>query len=131
MLSLLLDAGVAEDQSVQLAAQGTANSVFVKRAEEVKLDLSGGIRLSEALRRLEPAGEFHWRLANASHGASSFWTALAGWCEALDAKAFQQEQAASQLIASLLVLGNGLLVGLVATSIFLMLIEFIEEGVLW
>ncbi|MEJ0089825.1 MAG: hypothetical protein WDM80_08795 [Limisphaerales bacterium] len=41
-----------------------------------------------------------------------------GWHQALDAKAFQQEEAAAHTITSGLVILNGLLVALIATAMF-------------
>jgi hypothetical protein len=75
------------------------------------------------LRRFDKAGEFAWRLSNAAAQEGGFLPALAGWMEALDAKAFQQEQTASQIITTSLVLCNGLVVGLIATGIFAVLIS--------
>ena len=60
-----------------------------------------------------------------------FLTALSGWLESLDAKAFQQEQAAAHVITTALVLVNGLFVGLLTAGTFQALISVIETGVLW
>jgi hypothetical protein len=60
-----------------------------------------------------------------------FLSALSGWIEALDAKAFQQEQAAAQLLTTGLVLFNGFLVGFLAVNVFLVLTTMIREGALW
>jgi hypothetical protein len=88
--------------------------------------------LPAALGRLDDSGEFQWRLANAVHHSGGFAVALRGWQESLNAKAFQQEQAASQTIATLLVLINGIIVGLMAVTVFQLLISIMAgEGVLW
>jgi hypothetical protein len=56
---------------------------------------------------------------------------LTGWCESLDAKAFQQEQAAALTLTSALVLLNGLFVSLIVLTTFGALIAIVETGVLW
>jgi type II secretory pathway component PulF len=122
-LSILLDAETPETAAITLAAESTANYVFVKRARRALEDLSAGRTLQLALQRFDNAGEFSWRLANAAAQQGGFLPALSGWMEALDAKAFQQEQTASQLITTGLVLCNGLVVGLIATGIFAVLIS--------
>jgi type II secretory pathway component PulF len=122
-LSLLLDAELPEPAAITLAAEATANHVFVKRARRALEDLAAGRPLQTALGRFDKDGEFSWRLANAAAQHGGFLPALSGWMEALDAKAFQQEQTASQLITTGLVLCNGLVVGLIATGVFSVLIS--------
>jgi type II secretory pathway component PulF len=122
-LSILLDAETPEPAAVALAAEATANHVFIRRARRALEDLSAGRTLQAALRRFDNAGEFSWRLANAAGQQGGFLPALSGWMEALDAKAFQQEQTASQLITTALVLCNGLVVALITIGIFSVLIS--------
>jgi type II secretory pathway component PulF len=131
MLSALLDAGVPEPRAVKLAAACTANLIFLRRAERIVDDLRTGRRLSEAMRRLEETGEFRWRLANAAQAANGFRAALSGWIEALDAKAFQQQQAAAHAATTALVLLNGLLVGALVVATFQSLIAIVNAGLLW
>ena len=131
MLAILLDAEVPEAEAVELAAESTANRGMEQRAEKALEDLSRGATLTEALSRIDEAGEFRWRLTNASHGQRGFVAALTGWHDALEAQAFQQEQTAAQLITTALVLLNGLVVGLIATGTFGALIAVIQQGVLW
>jgi type II secretory pathway component PulF len=131
MLAVLLDAGVPEEKAVRLAANSAANPRFARRAERVCQGLRDGLRLAEAVGRLDDTGEFKWRLANAARGRAGFLQALNGWLESLDARAFQQEQAASQLATTGLVLFNGLTVAVVALAIFLPLMEIINLAVLW
>ncbi len=131
MLGILLDAGVPEGRAVTLAAASAANSHFERRAERVVADLRVGAKLPEAMRRLDDTGEFRWRLTNASHSASGFRAALNGWLEALDAKAFQQQQAAAHVITTALVVLNGALVGLLVVGTFQAIIAIINLGVLW
>ena len=131
MLALLLDGGMAEAEAVKRAASSTANLVLQRRAADVCATLAGGVPLVEAVRGLDDSGELHWRLSNAAHAGKGFLAALAGWIEALDARAFQQEQAAAHLLTSALVLFNGLMVGLLAVSVFLLLTTIIQEGTLW
>jgi type II secretory pathway component PulF len=131
MLAILLDAEVPEAEAVELAAESTANRGMEQRAAKALEELSRGAALTEALRQIDEAGEFRWRLTHASHGQRGFVAALNGWHDALEAQAFQQEQAAAQLITTALVLLNGLVVGLIATGTFGALIAVIQQGVLW
>ena len=118
MLGVLLDAGVPEAEAVELAARSTGNTVFARRAERVAAALSDGAPLTEAVARLDDSGEFRWRLANAAHAGSGFSAALAGWHESLDARAFQQEQAAAQAITAAVILLDGAIVGAFAIGVF-------------
>lgn len=131
MLALMLDHGVPEAEAVRLAANCTANATFVRRAQTVTFHLAEGVKLTEAMAALDDAGEFRWRLTNAPHTGGGFMAALAGWCDALDAKAFQQEQATAQIATTSLVLFNGAIVGFIAVACFGALIAIVKEGVLW
>lgn len=131
LLAILLDSGVPEPEAVALAADGTANTIFRRRAARVIGKLRQGVKLTEAVQSLDDSGEFAWRLANAVHGQGGFLQALAGWHESLDAKAFQQEQAAAHGFTSALVLWCGLIVGTVAISVFMFLISVTDSAVLW
>lgn len=131
MLGILLDAGVPEPAAVLLAADATANKVFRARAEGVVARLASGAPLPEAVAAMDDAGEFRWRLRNAFNGRSNFLRALAGWNASLDAKAYQQEQAAGQLVTTALVLWNGVFVGMIVVAVFLFLISIIDTGLLW
>jgi len=130
LLGLLLDAGVPEAEAVRLAAEGTGNSRFQRRADRVVEDLKQGVKLTDAVRWLDDRGEFRWRLRNVSQGQSRFGAALAGWQEALEAQAYRQEQLFSQALSSGFVLLNGLMVGLATVSVFSMLVK-ITELALW
>ncbi|MGA2557430.1 MAG: type II secretion system F family protein, partial [Verrucomicrobiota bacterium] len=131
LLALLLDSGVPEPEAVALAAEGTANTIFRQRADRVVEKLRQGVKLTQAVQSLDDSGEFAWRLANAVHGHAGFLQALAGWHESLDAKAFQQEQAAAHGITSGLVLWSGLIVGAIAISAFMCLVSITDTVVLW
>ena len=131
MLALLLDAGVPEQRAVLLAAESADNLLFKKRAQCVAEQITSGVKLTEAVRALDDSGEFHWRLTNAKHSSQGFIAALRGWFESLDAKAFQQEQAAAQTLTTALVLWNGLVIGVFVIGMFNVLTNLIEEGVLW
>src|SRR6185436_13439557 len=109
----------------------TDNRVFQRRAGAVASRLQQGMKLTEAVQALDDAGEFRWRLTNAAHATDGFRAALAGWHEALDAKAFQQEQAAAHGITTGLLLLNGLFVGTVVASVFSFLVSIINAGILW
>jgi type II secretory pathway component PulF len=131
MLSLLLDAGVPEAASVRLAAASTANRVFVDRGDAAVRDLENGKNLAEALRRFDSEEELSWRLANAAHAQGGFFSALSGWMESLDARAFQQEQTVSQIITTCLVVCNGIWVGLMAGGLFYVLTSITNQVALW
>jgi len=131
MLAILLDSGVPEPEAVALAADCTANKVFCQRAVRAVDGLKQGLKLTQAVQAMDDSGEFGWRLTNAFHGSGGFLRALAGWHESLDAKAFQEEQAAAHGLTSALVLWSGLFVGAVVVSVFMFLTSIIYEGVLW
>ena len=131
LLAVLLDAGVPESEALSLAGECSANHVFRQRAERAAEGLRQGHALTEAVGALDDSGEFRWRLKNAAHGGQGFFRALAGWHEWLDARAFQQEQAAAHGITTALVLWSGLLVGAIVASVFLSLISIVNGGVLW
>lgn len=131
ILATLLDAGVPEPEALRQAAASTANDIFLQRADRAIQRLAGGESLTRAVAELDSAGEFRWRLSNASHAKTGFTQALRGWFESLDARAFQQEQAAAQLLTTGFVLLNGLVVGCVCAGMFGWLTNLIEIGVLW
>ena len=131
MLAILLDAGMPEADAVRFAAQSTANRMFTARAHTAVERLQQGVKLTEAIRALDETGEFQWRLANAAHTGTGFLRALEGWHDALEAKSFQQEQAASQAISTAFIVLNGALVCFIAVAIFQPLIAVIQQGALW
>ena len=93
--------------------------------------MSRGVALPEAVAQLDDGGEFQWRMRNAATTRGGFLRALAGWHESLDARSFQEEQAAAHAVTSGLVLFNGLVVGLVALAVFGTLVSIIDAAVLW
>lgn len=131
MLAMLLDGGVPEPEAVTLAADCTANVVFIRRAQKVVAALKQGVKLMDALQIMDDSGEFRWRLTNATHAHGGFFKAIAGWNESLDAKAFQQEQSTAQVVTSGLVILNGLFVGFIVVSVFSVLISLINNMALW
>ncbi len=131
MLAVLLDAEVPEAEAVSLAAQSTANSSFIRGAQQVCARLQQGIKLPEALRAFDSSRELQWRLSNALKGRGGFVRALTGWHEFLDAKAFQLEQSAAQVTTTVLVLVNGLIVASVMIAVFLVLIQLINGSCIW
>jgi type II secretory pathway component PulF len=131
VLAVVLDAGVPEARALALAGASTANAVMIERARAAVGDLEQGAGLAAAVRRLDDAGEFGWRLANAAYAPGRFRAALQGWQEALSAKAFQLEQTAAQLVTTALVLMNGLFVAALAAAVFGLLISIINGGLLW
>jgi type II secretory pathway component PulF len=131
MLGILLDANVPEERAVTMAAESAANSIFKLRAQRVVAALRAGVKLPDAVRGLDNTEDFRWRLTNASLSPNGFRAALGGWLEALDAKAFQQQQAAAHVITTALVLLNGTLVGVLVVGTFQALIAIVNTGVLW
>jgi len=131
VLAVLLEADVPETEAVRLAGESTANARMIHRAETAQSLITQGMKLPEAIRVMDESGELHWRLTNAFQRRGGFVRALAGWHEALDAKAFQLEQTAAQTATTFLVLLNGLLIGSVVIGIFLALIQVINAGTLW
>jgi type II secretory pathway component PulF len=131
MLALLLEAEVPEAEAIRLAGEATANTVVQRRANRAIGLLSQGVALPEALRAVDDCGEFRWRLANALRSGFGFVRALAGWHEALDAKAFQLEQTAAQVTTTFLVLLNGAIVGCIVLGIFMALIKLVNMATLW
>jgi type IV pilus assembly protein PilC len=131
LFAILLDAGLPEARAVTLAARSTANKLLIRRAQEVVHGLEQGVPLHQAVGHLDSAGEFRWRLRNAMHAPGGFAEALAGWHDALDAKAYQQEQAAAHVISTALVLVNALIVSVIAVGLFRVLVELIHRGAMW
>jgi type II secretory pathway component PulF len=131
LLAVFLDEDVSEAKAVQLAAAGTDNRVFMRLGDRIVERLQQGVPLTEAITALDDRGEFRWRLANAAYAHGGFRAALAGWQQGLDAKAFQEEQAASQIITTALVILNGALVALIAFSVFQALTSIVWVVSLW
>jgi len=127
MLAVLLDGGVPEAEAVRLAGDSTANEICRRRARRVISKLQDGMKLDEAVRAFDGSGEFHWRLTNATHAHGGFLAALRGWHQALDAKAFQQEETATHALTSGLVILNGVVVGLIATGMFGLLVMVLKH----
>jgi type II secretory pathway component PulF len=126
MLAILLDAGMPEPEALTLAAECTDNRIFQRRAARAVAALKQGRKLTEAVQAIDDTGEFRWRLANACHAQGGFLTAMAGWNLALDAKAFQQEQATAQVVTTGLVVLNGAIVAVMAISVFQVLLSIIN-----
>ena len=131
MLAVLLDAGVPEPEAVELAGESTVNFVMIGRAKRVRALLNEGVKLPDAIRSIDESRELGWRLSNALQRSGGFLRALSGWHDALDAKAFQLEQAAAQTMTTALVLCNGLVVACIVIGVFVALIQLINEAVLW
>jgi type II secretory pathway component PulF len=129
MLSVLLDGGVPEAEAVSLAGACTSNEISRRRAQRVIAALERGVKLDDAVRSFDDSGEFYWRLTNATHARGGFLNALRGWHEALDAKAFQQEEATAHFITSGVVIFNGALVALIATAMFGILVVILDRMV--
>jgi hypothetical protein len=104
---------------------------MLRRAKRVRRLLNEGVKLSRAIGVMDDSGELRWRLANALRRTGGFVHALAGWHQALDAKAFQLEQSAAQVATTAFVLVNGFLVACIVIGMFLALIYLINNAVLW
>jgi type II secretory pathway component PulF len=126
MLASLLDGGVPEVEAVRLAGDCTANEIARRHARRVIAELENGTKLDDAIRAFDDAGEFHWRLTNATQNRGGFMKALRGWHEALDAKAFQQEETTAHVVTAGVVILNGMLVALIATGMFGILIAVLK-----
>jgi hypothetical protein len=119
---------VPEAEAVRLAGECTANEICRRRVQHVIAALERGVKLDDAVGAFDDSGEFHWRLTNAIHARGGFLPALRGWHEALEARAFQQEEAATHAVTSGLVILNGVLVGLVVTAVFGVLIVMVKAA---
>jgi type II secretory pathway component PulF len=117
MLALLLDASLAEERAVTLAALSTANAAFIRLGRNAVERLRAGTKLPDALHCIDDTGEFHWRLKNAGQAGGRFLHALRGWHAWLRVRAYQQEQAAAQSISTGLVLLNAASVAVVAVLV--------------
>lgn len=126
MLAVLLDGSVPEADAVRMAGNCTANEICRQRAARIAKALEQGTALQDAVRLFDDTGEFRWRLANAIHARGGFLNALRGWHEALDARAFQQEEATAHVVTTGVVIFNGVLVGLVVTAMFGLLIGILD-----
>ena len=126
MLAVLLDGGVPEAEAVRLAGDCTANEISRRRSQRVVAAIEQGTKLDAAVHAFDDSGEFHWRLTNATHARGGFLQALHGWHEALDAKAFQQEEATAHVVTSGLVILNGVLVALIAMAMFGILVSVLN-----
>lgn len=131
MLATLLDAQMPEPEAITLAASCTANRHLEARAAMAVAALRKGQSLPQAIAAMDDQGEFQWRLTNAAHSKHGFLTALSGWHDALNAKSFQQQQAAAHTVSTALVLVNGVFVATVVISVFAFLISIINTGCLW
>jgi type II secretory pathway component PulF len=131
MLAVLLDAAVPEAEAVTMAAASTGNHILIQYGKDTVQRLQAGSALPAAIAKFPDTGEFCWRLANAAHTQCGFLNALAGWHDALDARAYQQEQTASQFLSTGLVVLNGVFVGFLAAGVFQILTNIIAEAALW
>jgi type II secretory pathway component PulF len=131
VLAILLDAGLKEADAALFAAEATGNDIFRIRSRRVIDHLRAGAGLPDALKQIEKSEEFQWRWANALRAGKDFFSALRGWHESLETRAFQQEQAAAHAITSAIVLINGALVAIIASAVFLIFISLIDEASLW
>lgn len=131
VLASLLDHGVDEGRAVRLAAESTANLEVIRRMETVVRSLESGRPLPEALHEMDGKDELQWRFRNAARSNLSFYDTLRGWMDSLEGRAQRQEQIVSQGVTALVVLINGLLVGLLVFTVFDFLTRVIQLGVLW
>jgi len=127
MLAILLDAGVPESEAVTPRGTEHRQLCFRDSLAPGKLDSYNRAKNSrDAIGAVDDSGELQWRLANAVHGHEGFLRSLQGWHDTLDAKAYQQEQAASQVLSTMLIILNGVLVSIVALAVFQPIIAVIN-----
>ncbi|HIG28042.1 MAG TPA: hypothetical protein EYQ50_09685 [Verrucomicrobiales bacterium] len=130
LLAMLLDAGVSEEESIRLAAEGVANSKIQFVAEKTSSGLSSGKNLPEALSSAMPwDGGLTWRLRNAGYAGASFSDSLRSWWEMLDAEAFRLEQSFSHYVTTMLVIFNGVVVAMIASAVFKFLVRIVETEI--
>ncbi len=131
LLAILLEAGVPEEKAVQFAADFTASRHFRHRSDRVIADLRNGVKLSEAVRHLDPAGEFRWRVAFAQFDQGRFVKALEGWHLTIEAAALKQEQIVAGATNLVMVLFNGTTVAVLGIAIFGSLIAVMDSVAPW
>jgi type II secretory pathway component PulF len=116
-LAMLLDAGLPEERALQMAADATANELFQQRASEAIAELKTGAAFTSALQTLDPPKEFAWRLTNALQRKGRFADAIEGWLVTLEAEATAQEQSAADILTTLLVIANGIIIAFVIGTV--------------
>lgn len=131
LLALALDSGLPEAEAVQMAAQGTGNRMVLRRAGAVVDALSQGVSLEAACTRLLSGPELSWRLGLAARSKGGFHAALCSWWESLEMRAHRQQETASQIAASALVLVSGVSIGSLCFSLLLPIVRIIEQTLLW
>ena len=131
MLAVLLDSGMPEPDALVMAADATGSRLMRIRAQRSRQMLQKGMKLPDAIQAMDDAGELGWRLSNALKRERGFMDALRGWHEALNAKAFQLEQGAAQIVTTAFVVINGAWVACVVIAMFLLIIRLMEQAVLW
>lgn len=110
VLGILLDEGIPEEQAVLLAGRCANNKRVARRAQRMVEQLREGVSLEESLATMDPTHRLKWHFQNATGSSATFSEAFQGLNDSLDARAYQQEQAASQLMTTGVVLWNGALV---------------------
>lgn len=132
MLAALLDAGANEEAALRQAATWTDSTGPLRAgAEAAVAELRVGVWLPEALRHLDGDEELHWRTTLAVTRAGGFGEALRGWQESLEARAQQQEAMAGGAVLLWGELANGLLVALLAGTVFGVLVVMADMTWLW
>lgn len=131
LLALALDSGLPEAEAVQMAAEGTGNRIVLRRAGAVVHALSQGVSLEMACTQLWSGPELSWRLGLASRSKGGFHAALRSWWESLEIRAQRQQETASQIAASALVLLSGVSIGSLCFSLLVPLVRIIEQTLLW
>lgn len=132
MFTALLDAGANEESALWQAAAWTESTGPLRAgAEAAVADLRAGVWLPEALRHLDGDEELHWRTTLAVTRAGGFGEALRGWQESLEARAQQQEAVVGGALLLWGELANGLLVALLAGTVFGVLAVMADLNWLW
>lgn len=132
MLAALLDAGANEEAALRQAAAWTDSTGPLRAGAAAAIaELRAGVWLPEALRHLDGDEELHWRTTLAVTRAGGFGEALRGWQESLEARAQQQEAMAGGAVLLWGELANGLLVALLAGTVFGVLVAMVDMTWLW
>ncbi len=131
LLAVELDLGVPEAEAVMEAAAGTANHLWLERADVVVKALRNGVALPDALDGFRQGPEFRWRLALGLRRSAGVGAALRGWIEGLEERAARNELMAAESFFTAVILSNALLVGLTAVAVIGYLSGTIENGTLW
>jgi len=133
MLGILIDMGISESEAVTLAARTTDNTVMTHRAAGVVHQLEQGTDLPSALSLALQRRDLAWLISTtvSEPGRNSLAGTLEGWSASFSAKAERWEQTIAHVLSSLIIVFIGFLVMTMVITMWLPLIELIDQGGLW